>query len=167
MSTPVWQLRTSENKTIRDLVKELSQSILESIEREIDFSDSAEHCAYALERPVLDALFPYVNAYDACGKNIVCSAAIESISCPDFEDHIYILKLPEGVDGLVKDIVTKALTSYYYSLCRESFEDLWRRVETVVRRTIKTHLYTNPQCGNHDICMISSPVDPWSAYVVR
>ena len=167
MSTLICQLRTSEDKTLRDLVIELAQSILESIEREIDFSDSAEHCAYAFERPVLDALFPYVNAYNACGTNIVCTAAIESTSCPDFDDHIYILKLPEGVDGLVNDIVKEALTSYANSFGLECFDSLRRRVETVVKRILNTHLHSNPYCGNHDICMISSPIDPWSVSAGR
>lgn len=163
MNVSVCQIRMSQEKTIRDLATELASSILESLEREVDYSDQGSGRALAFESPVLDALFPYVKAYNACGKHVVCTAAVQSIACPDFDDQIYILQLPFGVEGLVQEIVAKSLNSLVPLLDTHLLDDVRQRAESAAWRILKPHLYTNPQCRNHDVCILSEPMDPWPA----
>ncbi len=167
MTTAIWQLRTPEDQTVRDLVTDLAQAISESLEREIDFCEHDMEGYRAFEEPVFNALLPYVKRNNTCGKNIVCTTGIESNSCPDFDDNIYILHLPKGIDGLIDDVVETALESYWFELDSEALAGLERRSKARVRRILITHLYRNPLCGNHDICMISSPVDPWTTGTTR
>jgi hypothetical protein len=168
MTVPIWQLRMSSEKNIHDLVEQFAMAIMESLEREIEFGEEGlSSSMLALEQPVIDALFPYVKAYNACGKHVVCTTSVESISCPDFDDHIYILHLPYGTDGLTDEIIAKSLKAFAPLLEGQSYEDVRKRASASIFRLLRPHLYSNPQCRNHDICMIAHAVDPWPVVITR
>jgi|GEM_PF-5882870 len=168
MTVPIWQLRMSAEDSIQDLVKQFAMAIMESLEREIDLGeDGLSSSMLALEEPLIDALFPYVKAYNACGKHIVCTTSVESISCPDFDDHIYILHLPCGIRGMVDEICAKSLKGFAPLLAGQAYEDVRNRAKASILRLLIPHLYSNPQCRNHDICMIAQTVDPWPALTTR
>jgi hypothetical protein len=168
MSVPIWQLRIPSEKSIHDLVKKFADAIMESLEREIDFGEEGvESSMLALEQPLVSALFPYVKAYNACGRHLVCTSAVDSVTCPDYDDHIYILYLPYGTDGLVSEIVAKSLKTFRPLLDGQSYDDVQKRARASIFRVLRPHLYANPQCRNNDVCMIAHSVDPWPATTVR
>ena len=164
MTVPIWQLRMPFEKNIHDLVRQLADAIMESLEREIDFGEEGlSSSMLTLEQPLVSALFPYIKAYNACGRHLVCTSAVDSVTCPDYDDHIYILYLPHGSDGLVNEIVTKALKAFRPLLEGQPYEDVHKRARASIFRLLRPHLYANPQCRNNDVCMIAHSIDPWPA----
>jgi hypothetical protein len=162
MTVPIWQLRMSSEKNIHDLVRQFANAIMESLEREVDFGeDGLGSSMLTLEQPLIDALFPYVKAYNVCGRHLVCTSAVDSVSCPDYDDHIYILYLPCGTEGLVSEVVAKSLKPFAPLLEGQLYEDVQKRAKASIFRLLRPHLYANPQCRNNDVCMIAHSIDPW------
>jgi hypothetical protein len=70
--------------------------------------------------------------------------------------------LPFGVEGLVEEVVAKSVKRFTTLLSGDVLDDLRLRAEAAVLRTVKPHLYNNPQCRNHDVCVLSRQIDPWT-----
>lgn len=156
------QLRTPQDKKIRDLVTELSQTLLESLRRELDCFELPADLYHLMEPPLMEAMSPYLNAYDACGKDPVCTEEIKSVSLPDANDRIYTLWLPDGTDGLIQSLCATVLDHVGPYLNPETLSSLERRMRSSLLRTLGEYVYRNPVCGKHEICFLSRPVNPWS-----
>lgn len=158
------QLRTPENTKIQDVVSELALAILESLKRELDSSDVPFESYRALEEPLIVALYPWLEAYDSCGMDAICTEGINAPQ-PDVNDRIYFLQLPEDLD-LVDRISDEALESIRPILDVESAASLSRRVRFSIQRILSSHLYRNPFCRRHEACKDSQRINPWSTSVL-
>jgi hypothetical protein len=155
------QLRVPYNQSIEDVVSLLSLTILESVKRELDSMEVPFESFHALEKKVVDALNPYVRAFDACGTDPVCTTGIHGKTAQSQEDRIYMLHLPTGLTPVLEGILNEALGTLRLSLDARTNESLNRRVFTAVQRELDRHTYWNPSCGKIGVCHTSQPIDPW------
>jgi hypothetical protein len=153
------QLRTPKDMRIEDIILELAHSISKVFKEELYSEGLPIENLRAMQGRIVAAFCPYVRTFDKCASEPICTKGCHPE--PEFDDRIYILELPHGIDSLVDDICAHVLEPLDSSL-GEAAEFLNCRVNEVLLQKLDKFLYRNPACGHDEICSSSLPLNPWN-----
>lgn len=153
------QIRTPKDMRIEDVVLEMAYSISKVFKEELYSEGLPIENLRAMQGRIVAAFCPYLKTFDKCGSEPICAKGCRPE--PDYEDRIYILELPQGIESLVDDICAHVLEPLHSSL-GEAAEFLNYRVNEVLVQKLDTFLYRNPACGHDEICSLSRPLNPWN-----
>lgn len=153
------QIRTPKDMKIEDVVLELAYNISQVFKEELYSEGLPIENLRAMQGRIVAAFCPYLKTFDKCGTEPICTKGCRPE--PDYEDRIYILELPQGIDSLVDDICEHVLEPLHRSL-GEAAEFLNSRVNEVLVQKLDAFLYRNPACGHDEICSYSRPLNPWN-----
>ena len=153
------QIRTPKDMSIEDVVLEMAYSISKVFKEELYSEGLAIENLRAVQGRIVAAFCPYLKTFDKCGSEPICTKGCRPE--PDYEDRIYILELPYGIDSLVDDICAHVLEPLQPSL-GEAAEFLSYRVNEVLLQKLDKLVYRNPACGHDEVCSFSRPLNPWN-----
>jgi hypothetical protein len=154
------QLRTPKDMMIEDVVLELAYTMSKVFKEELYSERLPIENLRAMQGRIVAAFCPYLKTFDKCGTEPICTKGCQPE--PDYEDRIYILELPQGIDSLVDNICANVLEPLQSSLGTEAAGFLKYRVKEVLSEKLEVFLYRNPACGHDELCSFSRPLQPWN-----
>lgn len=153
------QIRTPKDMSIEDVVLEMAYSISKVFKEELYSEGLPVENLRAMQGRIVAAFCPYLKTFDKCGSEPICTKGCRPE--PDYEDRIYILELPYGIDSLVNDICAHVLEPLQPSL-GDAVEFLNYRVNDVLLQKLDKLVFRNPACGHDEVCSFSRPLNPWN-----
>ena len=157
----LFQLRTPKGIPLESVIQEMSDEGWKVIQDFLvpDSNPSARQRMFYEE--ISRAMEPYVKAYDLCGTATMCSDEVEGGPWLSYDDKIFILNLPEGLDALVDNLAFVAMESTVDLLKANTRRSVFSKLQRAFHKNLSEHIYYNPVCRKSEFCKFSSSVSPW------
>lgn len=155
-----YQIRTPENMTIEDYVREVAEEGWRSLQPFLDLSRVQPWDKRHFSEQVRLTTMEYVRTFDLCGTDPLCSDEVEGGPWLDFGDHIY--HLMGNADTFVDDMTFASLETVQPLLMPFVRRRAFMKLQATFRRTVHEYLYYNAMCGKAEMCKRSRSISPWN-----